>query len=583
MAKIILACNKNPLAAFIKTELAACGLDCRIAGDTTQLQALVAEFKPEVLFFDSAFSSFAESSGLINELLGANQQFPVIGIFEPFAENEDVVKQLFSPESILILPFSGDDLLEKLNQSTGLEIIKKSVERELEEDKEMPESQVVPVEKVELTEIVEEGLPLDEISGLDDSKASEFLLKLGSDDEDSSEVEVEPDAEPEAESGAEIEPELEADFLDDFDLDGEDFDDTLDGLGSALGGNLKDGGSGLAVDKGSEVAPENVLASGDAGAEDSSDLVPGDIDGLLSDDALLSDDDFAEVELPRKPETFDPVLDELKSAGLMPEHEVEASQGEGTSLSVEDDLAESQPEADFESLESSPEEVVGREDKVDFTEMVIPESITDSEAAEEAEPELEMATAVEDHILQMNSEELSGEPKPEAAHSGLGGSVSETFTTPSEIDPELPEDYLLDEEMPESSAEPEAPEIESEAEVESAPEFKKEPEAKAPILASSASSTPETGEPEICAEPHSPDFSRQIENMTQEWSKQLLQSTYASMDKMIKAIGDLAPTIVDQVAREVIPPLAEKVIKAEISRLEKTLEIEEESGEIDEG
>ena len=81
--------------------------------------------------------------------------------------------------------------------------------------------------------------------------------------------------------------------------------------------------------------------------------------------------------------------------------------------------------------------------------------------------------------------------------------------------------------------------------------------------------------PEVCAEPISPDFSRQIESMTQEWSKQLLQTTYASMDKMIKAIGDLAPTIVDQVAREVIPPLAEKVIKAEIARLEEKLESEE--------
>ncbi|MCK5915712.1 MAG: hypothetical protein KAG92_06205 [Deltaproteobacteria bacterium] len=62
--------------------------------------------------------------------------------------------------------------------------------------------------------------------------------------------------------------------------------------------------------------------------------------------------------------------------------------------------------------------------------------------------------------------------------------------------------------------------------------------------------------------------------MIQEWSKQLLQTTYTSMDKMIKAIGDLAPTIVDQVAREVIPPLAEKVIKAEITRLEEKLELE---------
>ena len=79
----------------------------------------------------------------------------------------------------------------------------------------------------------------------------------------------------------------------------------------------------------------------------------------------------------------------------------------------------------------------------------------------------------------------------------------------------------------------------------------------------------------------------QVFSLIQRLALQLLQPlmehlaiVHASMDKMIKAIGDLAPTIVDQVAREVIPPLAEKVIKAEIARLEEKLESEEESGKM---
>ncbi len=135
---------------------------------------------------------------------------------------------------------------------------------------------------------------------------------------------------------------------------------------------------------------------------------------------------------------------------------------------------------------------------------------------------------------------------------------------------ELPEDYLVDDEL---LAEDVAADItpgpppETHARVRpdsGSPASPLRPDPEAPVAT-----------PHIFTEPQSLDFSQQIEDMTQEWSKQLLQTTYASMDKMIKAIGDLAPTIVDQVAREVIPPLAEKVIKAEIARMEEKLELEE--------
>jgi len=83
---------------------------------------------------------------------------------------------------------------------------------------------------------------------------------------------------------------------------------------------------------------------------------------------------------------------------------------------------------------------------------------------------------------------------------------------------------------------------------------------------------PETARPSVVTEPQTADFSRQIEGLTQEWSKKMLVSTYASMDKLIQALGDMAPTIVKQVASEIIPPLAEKIIKSEIQRLEEKIE-----------
>jgi len=115
--------------------------------------------------------------------------------------------------------------------------------------------------------------------------------------------------------------------------------------------------------------------------------------------------------------------------------------------------------------------------------------------------------------------------------------ASENFTT------ESPEDYLTpDEEKLETSLD-------------------------TPMVAE-----PETARPSVVTEPQTADFSRQIEGLTQEWSKKMLVSTYASMDKLIQALGDMAPTIVEQVAREIIPPLAEKIIKSEIKRLEEKIE-----------
>ncbi len=447
MARIIIACNKKPLAAFIETELVGGSVDCRFAVDVAQLMMLTAEFKPDVLLFDSEFPSSDESLALLGKLRGCSAQIPIVGILEPFGEGQDEIRQVLSPANILQLPFSGDDLRERLEQVGSLEIKKRVVSQEKKEEKEMDKPQTVSVETVELTEMVEEGLPLDELPEIFEDKTSGVLLEV-----DSGEVDT---------AGRESESESK----EALELDG--FGDTLDDLESVFEESV-DVGFDSVVESSTEIDPELESRIESKAGENSSELVvAGDID------ALLADDDFTEIEIPESPENRDPVLAELKSAGLTPEDEVVV-----------------EPKSDAASVATS----------------------------ESLEP-------VENQEAAADSDE--------------------TLTTESvETEIELPEDYLLDEEVPVASVESEPTEA------------------------------------EVCAEPFSLDFSQQIESMTQEWSKQLLQTTYASMDKMIKAIGDLAPTIVAQVAREVIPPLAEKVIKAEIARLEEKLESEEEQEEI---
>ena len=154
----------------------------------------------------------------------------------------------------------------------------------------------------------------------------------------------------------------------------------------------------------------------------------------------------------------------------------------------------------------------------------------------------------------------------------VGGGSDGKFSFASVRDPEaeaeLPDDYLVGDELAtEDSA--------AARKTKPQPQAKGRPEPSSPVPPLRVDSVSDSATSHIFTEPHGLDFSQQIEDMTQEWSKHLLQTTYASMDKMIKAIGDLAPTIVEQVAREVIPPLAEKVIKAEITRLEEKLEFEE--------
>jgi hypothetical protein len=238
------------------------------------------------------------------------------------------------------------------------------------------------------------------------------------------------------------------------------------------------------------------------------------------DDFGLDLDDFSDLDLPESAIEGDPVLNELKNAGLKAQADAlgtgsqsrEIYEAESAILNEEaDDLFDD----DFDDLD-------------DFDELLD-------------------ETAV------------------------LGGKTDEKLSSESvqslEPDAELPEDYLVGDEL--------LAEDPATSKTDAQPQAAGKPESGSPVSPLRVDPVSASATHQIFTEPQALDFSQQIEDMTQEWSKQLLQTTYASMDKMIKAIGDLAPTIVDQVAREVIPPLAEKVIKAEIARLEEKLELEE--------
>ncbi|MBN2808701.1 MAG: hypothetical protein JXR80_04335 [Deltaproteobacteria bacterium] len=621
MAKIILACSKKPLAAYLERELVGGGVDCRVALDVPQLRTLLAEYVPDILLFDATFSTASESAELLAELRSFSPQIVQVGIFEPFGENQAELRHFFSPENTLLLPCSGAELYQHLNRICGLEITKKKFFTAAEEGQKMAEPHTLPLERVELTEIIEEGLPLDEIPGLNESKASEFLLNLDADQDDT--------------------PSEAQDFADEIDVtdmasfeemnDADDFSDTLD--------DFADPESAAALPAQDAVAEELSADIGTRGK--SSAAITGDLE------ALLSDDEFVEVAISDNAGTYDPVPAQRRSVGSSA---AAAAAAESSAIPAAAEFLDDEDafvEDDLSSIEDllADDSLLGAAGPVekqvqaaaaggaepadeseftaaDFTELIIPEveavpESSESEAESEVdselefEPESELETEFESHPesdsasimddgllltdedaeddaedVDFLSEDEETQPSEQEDSPDEGTLLADevvAVTEPPTVEPptaeppsadsEVLEDYLLDDEMPGFS-------------FESAPEVEPESESRPGPMAQSvfaAALSPGVGEPELCPEPPIPDFSQQIERMTQQWSKQLLQSTYASMDKMIQAIGDLAPTIVDQVAREIIPPLAEKVIKAEIARLEKSLELEEESGKKDEG
>ena len=167
---------------------------------------------------------------------------------------------------------------------------------------------------------------------------------------------------------------------------------------------------------------------------------------------------------------------------------------------------------------------------------------------EEMETETELSTPDSSPTTDQVMEEIDAETMEAFSETDAETKAFlETCTT------ETPEDYLTPDEEKQNSEESESL-----------------PPPPTSLNAPTAESA--TAQPSVVTEPEPSNFSRQIEGLTQEWSQKMLVSTYASMDKLIQALGDMAPTIVEQVAKEIIPPLAEKIIKAEIQRLEEKIE-----------
>ncbi len=179
-------------------------------------------------------------------------------------------------------------------------------------------------------------------------------------------------------------------------------------------------------------------------------------------------------------------------------------------------------------------------------------------------PSANPATATDDDLFardEVITGESAVEPGPDVSFpfSGSEPGDGEPATAASTAAPpppgtESPEDYLLPEEHESEKADATAP--------------------KPGAAPAGDHGGPTAAEPAVISEPAEPPFADQVEKLTQEWSQKMLASTFASMDKLIQALGEMAPTIVEQVAREIIPPLAEKIIKAEIQRLEAKIEEE---------
>lgn len=590
MAKIILACRQKPLAEFFETVLAQLHLECRKVTGRDELVAAVSEFQPDLVLINYEFTAPADKSNLLTELENAGLKNPVVSICEPTEIDLMVSGGELPPETadVLRLPFSKNDLQKKIEKLTGLnlseksdpppEIEKSSVSAEElhkadlqpaaspEKDEDMEKVTTDTVKIFELTEIVEEGLPLSELP----ERVSGGSLPVEP-------VEFEEPAESEPGAGEDSGEEITADSDLDFDDFGDSLDDleldsgetaaqksvTTDSIGESDAEILSEEPGLPETEVKSKVVleDETVAAAGATELQSVGEsLPPQPVAGDL--DALLDDDDFAEVEIHEE----DPVLAGLKSAGLTPEVETPEVKNLGSVAEVE---AENEPVAASSDDHPTADNLVAgdADDANDY------EDLLDGVAAVRSETDGDPLDDETVEFVEMPRPEEVLSPEATLIVPPVAAAAEAAVPQDNEPDIELPEDYLEDEDLLAGTSEPE-PKPEPEPEVESQSEIK-----LAAATLSRMVESPTAAEPKIFTEPQSLDFSQQIEGMTQEWSKQLLQTTYASMDKMIKAIGDLAPTIVNQVAREVIPPLAEKVIKAEIARLEEQLQLEDGEGE----
>ncbi|HDS16407.1 MAG TPA: hypothetical protein ENN66_07350 [Proteobacteria bacterium] len=605
MASIIVLCKQKPLASFLKAELSLYGVGAIALAEVEKLSALVSEPGVRaVILVPESENDPLESHPLRKFLQEVNDDLAVVGILPPDAA-EDVFPCRLPDDNLLRLPFSGAELRLFLQRITGIRFAAKEIYQEKETM--MAKSGDASVKILELTEIVDEGLPLDELPDMSEAETPVSPAPLAGGGEGREEESV---------GGQDVAA---------SDLD-EDFS---------------------AMELFDSLAEDDLIAIAAERDFDDKRQVKAEASGKLQPvteadfDTLLPAEEFADLELEAEPEAEDLTLRELKNAGLT--LEVDASnetssasenraEGDGRTvgLSVEDELMdlddllkelETEPaprtrqikttavtgsattngvEADFSAIPSMAPGSEAAACEAAGATANAPQTTVAEVAAETPDKEAVTRAAFDPEKLVSEERDAETDFMVSAVAVEDGSSEEENRSEPDLLDNGLMQaDAAFDVEVQDEVAEASAVAVEDEGLAE--PLTSLSAEEQVGTMAASgepaaAAESPEdylwgddlaenrkvdmfkrrplSPEPEVWPEPVNDDFSRQIESLTREWSKQLLKTTYSSMDKMIKAIGDLAPTIVDQVAREVIPPLAEKVIKAEIARLEKKLENE---------
>ena len=459
---VVVATISQSLAIFIKQELAETNTAVHLLTDPDLFFKQLKRIKPGIILLDANYPTGEKSAGLARDLRQKStwKDIPLVVIKTFFEPLEETFPEI-STENILTQPFTRSDLLTILQRLTPQAIDNHKQVQNMtmqEETKKVEESTGAanqPEGIIELTEIVEEGLPLDQLP------STEEETDIGT------EMVTEPVIEtPTDTKGDELE------FLSDETIDGLDFDST----------------ETMAVQ--SEESPA---------------------------DYLVSDKD----ELPESTESE-----------VLPSHPAATTKAMGADSIDSDQMEENLVEQTIEkTLETDSKAETVPED---FT----TERLEDYLTPDEEKPGNENTIGADSIDTDQMEEDLVEQTIEKTLETD-----SKTETAPEDLTTENPENNLTpDEEKPRTS------------------------------LDTPMAAEPETARPSVVTEPQTADFSRQIEGLTQEWSKKMLVSTYASMDKLIQALGDMAPSIVEQVAREIIPPLAEKIIKSEIQRLEEKIE-----------
>ncbi|MBN2231980.1 MAG: response regulator transcription factor [Deltaproteobacteria bacterium] len=508
---VVVATTSLPLAAFIQQELADTGLRLVRLADPAQFLRRLKNVVPQVVLLDANYPTREETAALATRLRqkpGLNE-IPLVLLtthFDPFPPGFENLPDDHRLEE----PFDRPAILAAIKAASGFDI--DIVNPTADEEAEMGEhplqaaapatAEMEPAEDIiELTELVAEGIPLDQLPprvpaaeepGEDDLFAE--LDDLTVETERETEIEAAFDLGPDI--VMEVEPETTAGIEPDMEAAG-----TIDVKTAAAGG----------VDFEPAAAPP----AGNQDFDHTRELdAAGELDNLLKEFGMTAED----------LETGEALILDGEPAEI-----AAATPATGT-------LPDREPESTAEATAEAATVAATEAATVGATLAIGPVSATETAAESAAVPE----TITEDAV------EIIAE--------------------------ESPEDYLRPDEtgIPAAEAAPPAGEPVPEDTAPMAAAVSAAAESALRRSAAALSTRTHESTPEVITD--SDAFAAEIDAMSREWSKKIMASSYRSMERLVTAIGDLAPMIVEQVAKEIIPPLAEKIIKAEIERLEQEIE-----------